>query len=243
MTNIEKKTLLITGAAGRIGQAIFRQFVANGLRVVAGEAGHTGFDRLQAELNRTGLAVWSRAGDLTDKDYCEELIDYSIRGTGRLDVLINNAGISQANIIETADWYWERTFDINLTSISTPAAKVIGHSCWDLCRVSSPATLLHQQSRGRFLSKCLGRDLTPDGMLVNGVCPNEVNTPVTWMGVELRGVIPDKAIAMFNHHLVVWQSRKTRRCYVLFVPRRPLHRWHGVRSRRHEAGLMRTSHG
>ncbi|RWN58577.1 MAG: SDR family NAD(P)-dependent oxidoreductase [Mesorhizobium sp.] len=82
MTDIEKKTAVITGAAGGIGQAISRQFVANGYRVGAGDADQAGLDRLEAELNRTGQTVWSRAGDLRNKAYCEAPIDYSIRATG-----------------------------------------------------------------------------------------------------------------------------------------------------------------
>src|SRR5690242_14898148 len=104
MIDIEKKTAVITGAAGGIGQAITRQFVANGFRVIAGDADESGLERLAAELNRDGEAVWKRAGDLRQKRYCEELIDYSIETTGRLDVLVNNAGIiTRGNVLETTD--------------------------------------------------------------------------------------------------------------------------------------------
>lgn len=128
MTGIEKKTAVITGAAGGIGQAISKQFIANGFRVIAGDADQAGLDMLEAELNRTGQNVWSKAGDLRNKAYCEELIDYSIQITGRLDVLVNNAGIiTRGNILETTDEDWERTFDINLTSIFYTCRRAIGH--------------------------------------------------------------------------------------------------------------------
>ncbi|ESZ53439.1 SDR family NAD(P)-dependent oxidoreductase [Mesorhizobium sp. L103C131B0] len=81
MTGIEKKTAAITGAAGGIGQAISRQFVANGFRVVGGDADQADLDKLEAELNRTGQIVWSKAGDLREKSYCEELIEYSVQAT------------------------------------------------------------------------------------------------------------------------------------------------------------------
>nr|WP_284283479.1 SDR family NAD(P)-dependent oxidoreductase [Mesorhizobium amorphae] len=160
-TDIEKKTALITGAAGGIRQAISRQFVANGYRVVAGDADQTGLDRLEAELNRTEQTVWSRAGELS-----KELIYYCIRATGRLDVLVNNAGIiTRGNVLETTDEHWEGTFDINLTSIFYTCRKAIGHmkghgggaivnvsSCWDSLSRTGPCGLLHQ-SRGRFFLK------------------------------------------------------------------------------------------
>ncbi|MES0151368.1 SDR family NAD(P)-dependent oxidoreductase [Mesorhizobium sp. M0012] len=59
---------MTTGAAGGIGQAISRQFVA-GARVVAGDVDQAGLDKLEAQLNRTEQNVWSKAGDLRNKAY------------------------------------------------------------------------------------------------------------------------------------------------------------------------------
>ncbi|WP_354425841.1 SDR family NAD(P)-dependent oxidoreductase [Mesorhizobium abyssinicae] len=140
LTDIEKKPLVITGAAaGRIGQAIFRQCVANGLRVGAGEPVILAWTGSRPNSTEPGWP--SGAGPPTSRTR-PIARSWSITPSGPrddLDVLINNAGINQANIIETADWYWERTFDINLTSIFDTSRESYRTSCWDLCRVSSPA--------------------------------------------------------------------------------------------------------
>ncbi|MGX5849275.1 SDR family NAD(P)-dependent oxidoreductase [Mesorhizobium sp. PL10] len=212
MTDVEKKTVVITGAAGGIGQVISRQFIANGYRVIAGDADHAGLDRLEAELNGGERNVWSRAGDLRDKAYCEDLIDYSIQATGRLDVLVNNAGIiTRGNILETTDDDWERTFDINLKSIFYTCRRAIGHmkghgggaivniaSCWGLYPGPGHAAYCTSKAAVAAFSKCLGRDHAGDGIRVNAVCPNEVNTPMLRTGFAKRGFNPDTAIAELN---------------------------------------------
>ncbi|MER8390039.1 SDR family oxidoreductase [Mesorhizobium sp. M1380] len=213
MTGIEKKTAVITGAAGGIGQAISRQFVANGFRVVAGDADQAGLDRLEAELNRTGQNVWSKAGDLRNKAYCEDLIEYSAQATGRLDVLVNNAGIiTRGNILETTDNDWERTFEINLTSIFHTCRKAIRHmkghgggaivniaSCWGLYPGPGHVAYCTSKAAVAAFSKCLGRDHAGDGIRVNAVCPNEVNTPMLRTGFARRGFNTDTAIAELNN--------------------------------------------
>ncbi|AZO48976.1 MAG: glucose 1-dehydrogenase [Mesorhizobium sp.] len=212
MTDTEKKTVVITGAAGGIGQVLSRQFIANGYRVVAGDADQAGLDKLAAELNRSEQKVWSKAGDLRDKAYCEDLIEYAIQATGRLDVLINNAGIiTRGNILETTDDDWERTFDINLKSIFYTCRRAIRHmkghgggaivniaSCWGLYPGPGHAAYCTSKAAVAAFSKCLGRDHAGDGIRVNAVCPNEVNTPMLRTGFAKRGFNPDTAIAELN---------------------------------------------
>ncbi|MER9883508.1 SDR family NAD(P)-dependent oxidoreductase [Mesorhizobium sp. M0118] len=212
MSGIDKKTAVITGAAGGIGQAISKQFVANGFRVVGGDADQVGLDRLAAELNRSEQTVWGKSGDLRNKSYCEELIAYAVQATGRLDVLVNNAGvITRGNILETTDDDWERTFDINLKSIFYTCRKAIAHmkghgggaivniaSCWGLYPGPGHAAYCTSKAAVAAFSKCLGRDHAGDSIRVNAVCPNEVNTPMLRTGFEKRGFDPATAIADLN---------------------------------------------
>ncbi|MER9177560.1 SDR family oxidoreductase [Mesorhizobium sp. M0955] len=209
---IEKKTVAITGAAGGIGRAISRQFIANGFRVIAGDADQDGLDSLALELNGSGQNVWGKPGDLRNKAYCEELVDYSIQTTGRLDVLINNAGIiTRGNILETTDEDWERTFDINLKAIFYTCRRAVGHmkdngggaivniaSCWGLYPGPGHAAYCTSKAAVAAFSKCLGRDHAGDGIRINAVCPNEVNTPMLRTGFIQRGFNPDTAIAELN---------------------------------------------
>jgi meso-butanediol dehydrogenase/(S,S)-butanediol dehydrogenase/diacetyl reductase len=208
----DEKTAVVTGAAGGIGKAVARRFVESGYRVVIGDADIHGLESLSAELNRGGQNAWKKAGDLRSKAYCEELIDYSVATTGRMDVLVNNAGIiTRGNILETTDEDWVRTFDINLTAIFYTCRKAIGHmkshgggaivnvsSCWGLYPGPGHAAYCTSKGAVATLSKCLGRDHAGDGIRVNAVCPNEVNTPMIRTGFIRRGFDPDTAIEELN---------------------------------------------
>ncbi|MGE0004315.1 MAG: SDR family NAD(P)-dependent oxidoreductase [Parvibaculaceae bacterium] len=212
MIDIGKKTAVVTGAAGGIGRAISRRFVAGGCRVIAGDADAEGLESLASDLNRDGKTVWDKPGDLREKAYCEELIDDAIRATGRLDVLVNNAGIiTRGNILETTDEDWERTFDVNLRAMFYTCRRAIGHmkergggaivniaSCWGLYPGPGHAAYCTSKAAVAAFSKCLGRDHAGDGIRVNAVCPNEVNTPMLRTGFVRRGFDPDTAIEELN---------------------------------------------
>jgi meso-butanediol dehydrogenase/(S,S)-butanediol dehydrogenase/diacetyl reductase len=212
MTQMTDKTAVITGAAGGIGRAIARRFVDDGFCVIAGDNDVDGLEELCAELNQTRQNVWKRPGNLASKEYCEELVDFSIERTGRLDVLVNNAGIiTRGNVLETTDEDWARTIDVNLTAMFHTCRKAIAHmkdqgrgaivnvaSCWGL--YPGPGHVAYCTSKGAvaIFSKCLGRDHAADGIRVNAVCPNEVNTPMIRTGFERRGFNPDTAINELN---------------------------------------------
>ena len=212
MTNGDKKTVVVTGAAGGIGRAICRQFVENGFRVIGGDADRQGLAGLEAALNTDGENVRGKVGDLRSKTYCEELIDEAIRRTGRLDVLVNNAGIiTRGTILDTSDEDWERTFDINVRAIFHTCRRAVAHmkehgggaivniaSCWGLYPGPGHAAYCTSKAAVAAFTRCLGRDHAGDGIRVNAVCPNEVNTPMLRTGFIKRGFNPDTAIEELN---------------------------------------------
>jgi NAD(P)-dependent dehydrogenase (short-subunit alcohol dehydrogenase family) len=205
----DKKTAVITGAAGGIGKAIVKRFVESGYQVIAGDADAARLKDLSDAFNNGAQRVWEKSGDLRSKAYCEELIDHSVAATGRLDVLVNNAGIiTRGTILETSDEDWERTFDINLTAVFYTCRHAIAFmkdhgggaivnvsSCWGLYPGPNHAAYCTSKAAVATFSKCLGRDHAADGIRVNAVCPNEVNTPMLRTGFARRGFDPDTAIA------------------------------------------------
>lgn len=208
----ESRTAVVTGAAGGIGSAIVKRFVDDGYRVIAGDADAHGLKQLSSALNGAVQKVWESQGDLRSKAYCEGLIDHAISETGRLDVLVNNAGIiTRGTIVDTTDEDWARTFDINVTAIfhtcrrAIPQMKKRGggaivnvSSCWGLYPGPGHPAYCTSKAAVAALSKCLGRDHAGDGIRVNAVCPNEVNTPMLRTGFARRGFDPDTAIAELN---------------------------------------------
>ncbi|MEF0941393.1 SDR family NAD(P)-dependent oxidoreductase [Rhizobium sp. BR 362] len=211
MTESEK-TAVVTGAAGGIGRVLVKQFVERGFNVIAGDADAKALEDVASNLNRNGPAVWTKAGDLRSKAYCEELIDFAVQTTGRLDALVNNAGIiTRGTIVETSDEDWERTWDINVTAIFYTCRRAIASmkdhgggsivniwSCWGLYPGPGHPAYCASKAAVASLSKCLGRDHAGDGIRVNAVCPNEVNTPMLRTGFIRRGFDPDTAIEQLN---------------------------------------------
>ena len=212
MNNPNVKTAVITGAAGGVGKAVARQFVRNQYRVILSDLDRQGLNALTADLNVEPGSAWSQPGDLRSKAYCEELIAYAIATTGRLDVLVNNAGIiTRGNILATSDGDWERTFDINLRAMFYTCRAAIAHmrahgggaivnvgSCWGLYPGPAHAAYCTSKAAVASFTQCLGRDHAAEGIRVNAVCPNEVNTPMLRTGFERRGFNPDTAIEELN---------------------------------------------
>lgn len=212
MTTTERKTAVVTGAAGGIGQAVVRRFAESGMRVILADANAAGLQALAAQLNEAERIAWDKPGDLRSKSYCEGLIDYALESTGRLDVLVNNAGIiTRGNILETTDEDWARTLDVNLTAIFYTCRRAIARmktrgggaivnvaSCWGVYPGPGHAAYVTSKAAVASLSKCLGRDHAGDGIRVNAVCPNEVNTPMLRSGFARRGFDPDSAIEQLN---------------------------------------------
>ena len=208
----ENRTAVITGAAGGIGKAITKRFVDDGFHVIASDADASGLKELSKALSAGTRRVWEKAGDLTSKAYCEDLIEYAIAQTGRLDVLVNNAGIiTRGTVLETSDEDWKRSFDINLTAVFYTCRRAIAFmknhgggvivnvsSCWGLYPGPNHVAYCTSKAAVASFSKCLGRDHATDGIRVNAVCPNEVNTPMLRTGFVRRGFDPDTAIAELN---------------------------------------------
>ena len=208
----DRKTAVITGAAGGIGKAIVKRFIESGYHVVAGDADAAGLKELANAFNGGAQVIWEQSGDLRSKDYCERLVDDAVTATGRLDVLVNNAGIiTRGNVLETTDEDWERTFDINLKAVFHTCRRAVAHmkdhgggaivnisSCWGIYPGPGHAAYCTSKAAVATFSKCLGRDHAGDGIRVNAVCPNEVNTPMIRTGFVRRGFNPDTAIAELN---------------------------------------------
>lgn len=188
---------LVTGAAGGIGRAIVARLRRDGAEVV-------GTDREEAE----GLI----AGDLTDPDFCDTLPSRAAERLGGLDIVVNNAGIiTRGPITEATDTDFARTMAINVEApfricrAAIPILAAAGggaiinlSSCWGVN--PGPAHPLYVMSKAALasLTRCLGLDHAHQGIRVNAVCPNEVNTPMLRSGFEARGLDPERAIADLN---------------------------------------------
>jgi len=192
---------LVTGASGGIGQAIVATLRGEGARVVATDRACDGL-----------AAAWCVDGDLTDPGFCDALPGQVAARMGRLDILCNNAGIiTRGKITSATDADFARSLAINVeapfrlcrAAIPIMAAQGGGAivntaSCWGVHPGTDHPIYVMTKAAVASLTQCLGRDHAGEGIRVNAVCPNEVNTPMLRTGFEARGLDPDNAIEALN---------------------------------------------
>lgn len=101
--NFSGKTILISGAAGGLGAALCRRFVAAGARIAAMDHDAGRLDTLTTALQAGGANILALSGDITDADACSNAVEQAVARFGALDGLINNAGITHRSLLEDTD--------------------------------------------------------------------------------------------------------------------------------------------
>jgi NADP-dependent 3-hydroxy acid dehydrogenase YdfG len=127
-SNIDGKVVVITGASSGLGEATARHLVAQGARVVLGARR---LDRLRAlveELRAGGGQAIALATDVTDKAQVRRLVDAAVEAFGRVDVLVNNAGLMPHSPLERLKVDdWDRMIDVNLKGVLYGIAAALPH--------------------------------------------------------------------------------------------------------------------
>ncbi|MGB3387681.1 MAG: SDR family oxidoreductase [Pseudaminobacter sp.] len=192
------KTALVTGAAGGIGASLVARLRAGGAKVAVADRDVTG---IEAEAHLPG--------DLTDANYADSLPLAARDALGGLDIVVNNAGvITRGPVTETSDADWALSVGVNveapfricraaipLMAAAGGGAIVNVASCWGLRPGPNHAVYCMTKAAIASLTQCMGKDHAHQGIRINAVCPNEVNTPMLRTGFAKRGFDPDTAVA------------------------------------------------
>ncbi|MEI4195932.1 SDR family NAD(P)-dependent oxidoreductase [Roseovarius sp. E0-M6] len=195
------KRALVTGAAGGIGREVVARLRAEGARVVATDRDSSRTDA-EAHLD----------GDLLDPGFCDGLPGAARTALGGLDLLVNNAGvITRGDITTVTDEDYALTMGVNVDApfrlcraaipiMATGGGGAIVNvaSCWGVHPGPNHPLYVMSKAALAALTQCLGRDHAGQGIRVNAVCPNEVNTPMLRTGFAARGFDPDKAVEALN---------------------------------------------
>ena len=196
--------VLVTGAAGGIGAACVRRFVASGAAVVLVDRDAAGLAALassiRADDGSTAPAPVAVEADLTQVDECRRAVAAAVQAHGRLDVLVNAAGVWVEGPADlTTEEEWDRCLDVNLkalyfvTSAAIPHLEATGGAVVNL---SSDAGLqgnagaaVYSASKGAVsnLTRALALELASRGVRVNAVCPGDVDTPMLAGQAETYG--------------------------------------------------------
>ena len=192
---IEGKIAIVTGGASGIGEATTRLFVSEGAKVVIADIDDEKGNALEAELNHDGEVARYRQFDVTQESRWIEVVGEVMDTWRRLDVVVNNAGMSgvgRARVEETTVENWDTVFAVNSTAImlgtktAIPAMRKNGggsvvnvSSIFGI--VGSPAGAAYHASKGaaRTFSKAAAVQYAPDNIRVNSVHPGFTDTPMT----------------------------------------------------------------
>ena len=195
MKLLEGKTAVITGAASPrgLGKATARLFAQHGARVVILELDADEAAEAAADLPGTGHI--GRVCDVTQKTDCDTIAAELIAAMGQIDILVNNAGITQPlKLMDIAPANYDAVLDVNLRGTLYMSQALIPHmrerGQGSIVNMSSVSA---QRGGGIFggphysaakagilgLTKAMARELAPDGIRSNAICPGFIATDIT----------------------------------------------------------------
>jgi len=125
---IEGKVVVITGASSGLGEAAARHLCAQGASVVLGARRADRLQALAKELTAQGGKALALATDVTDYEQVKRLVDTAVRTFGRIDVMLNNAGLMPHSPLERLKIDdWNRTIDVGLKGVLYGIAAALPH--------------------------------------------------------------------------------------------------------------------
>ena len=201
-TSITGSVVVITGASSGLGEAAARRLSANGAAVVLGARRMDRLTALAGELTSRGGQALALDTDVTRRDQVKRLADAAVERYGRLDVMINNAGLMPQSLLERLKIdEWNRMIDVNIKGV--------------LYGIAAALPYMQQQKSGHFInvSSVAGHKVRPGGTVYSAtkhavrviseglrqeVKPYNIRTTVISPGAvdtELPNTITDPVVA------------------------------------------------
>ncbi|MBX9861336.1 MAG: 3-oxoacyl-[acyl-carrier-protein] reductase [Hyphomicrobium sp.] len=207
MFDLTGKTALVTGATGGIGEGIARAFHKAGADVAISGRQVAKLEALAAEL---GDRVHVVPCDLADKAQVMKLIDNAAAKLGRVDIIVNNAGLTKDNLFMVMkDEQWDDVIAVNLTSTFMLMRAATRHMLRSktgygrIINISSVSGIIGNPGQGNYaaskagmigMTKSLAREVANRGITANCIAPGFIATAMT-------DVLNDKQKAEISQHI------------------------------------------
>jgi len=185
--DVDGKVAIVTGGSSGIGRAIADRYVDDGMTVVIADV-----DDEQGETVADDIGCDYRHCDVSDMEQVQEVVDWTVAEYGRLDVMVNNAGIGRAHTLEETDQEeWDAVRSVNLDGVMHGCKAALPHlketegciiniaSIYGL--VGGPGAAAYCTAKGGVvnLTRQLAVDYATEGVRVNSICPGFVETAMT----------------------------------------------------------------
>ena len=190
---------IITGSSRGIGRAIALAFAENGADLVIHGTKEGALQELQSQIRDMGVRCEYVAGDIGQYETAQRLADTCMAAYGKIDVLVNNAGInSRKTFAELTPEDWDNMLRVNQTSAFYTCKTVVPHMLerkkGAIINMSSSAgktahpnaAVCYGVSKAGInsLTQKLAYDLAPHGIRVNAVCPGPIETDMSLQWTE-----------------------------------------------------------
>lgn len=187
------KVAVITGAASGMGRAMASLFAAQGATIVAADWNAGRLDEVMRELTAGGASALAVPGDIADQSVADHLIAHAVASFGRVDVLVNNAGVMDymAGVGEVTDDVWQRVLGINLNAPMYTSRRAVQHMLThgggSIINVASTAALSGGAAGAAYtaskhgligLTRSTAWMYAQRGVRCNAICPGATKTNI-----------------------------------------------------------------
>ena len=185
------EVVIITGASRGIGREIAKRLAKKGLTVIANyNKSEKEAEELKEELEQNGIKIDIVRADVSTREGTKKLAKFTLEKYGKIDILINNAGISEYKLFtEETDEDWNKIINTNLYSVFAMSQEVIPNmihnkkgliinmsSAWGV--VGGSLEVIYSVSKAGIdgLTKSLAKELGPSNIRVNSIAPGMIYT-------------------------------------------------------------------
>ena len=192
---MDKKVALITGGARGIGKKIAEKFARNGYNIVINYVSEkTDVNKLESDLSQNGkVEVLCIKFDVTDFNSCQEMVKEAVDKFGKIDVLINNAGITKDNLLmRMKEEDFDKVINVNLKGTFNMTKNVISYMMKKrsgrIVNISSVVGVSGNSGQANYaaskagiigFTKSVAKELASRNILANAVAPGFIETDMT----------------------------------------------------------------
>ncbi len=202
---VKDKVTIITGAGSGIGRGTALLFAGEGAKVVVADMNRKGGEETVNEIKQKGGEAFFAMLDVSNREQIKNVVDDTLDKYGKIDVLINNAGIIQdALVVKMTEEQWDRVISIDLKGpfncIQAVVGSMIEKGGGEIINVSSIVGLYGNVGQTNYaaakagligMTKTLAKELGKKGIRVNAIAPGFIITPMT-------STIPEKILEMMK---------------------------------------------